>query len=328
MFIPRDPILKEASLELPRRRKQSGYSLLMVVFMVATVLILAAAAVPNLLTQGRRERETETVWRGEQYERAIGMYYLKFGRYPTKIDDLTKQTNGIRFLRAAYTDPMNKEDGSWRFIYVGPNGQLIGSLSQTNLLQSVLSNAALPGAGLVGSGPQPPPPASPTPGGAATNVPGQAGAQTAGGLAPDSLQSQPQPLRRRRYRRKHHWSWKQDQGTIAASLSRRRHLREVGIHLESNATGCDPRASSPQPNCFANATDDAWANTTATATAGAAKPRPAEWPRKHAANAAVKFHSAASPHWRANKYSFKPARRVKINLLFGYCCSRTGMEAL
>jgi len=44
------------------------------------------------------------VWRGEQYERAIGMYYKKFGRYPTKVDDLTKQTNGLRFLRKAYTD--------------------------------------------------------------------------------------------------------------------------------------------------------------------------------------------------------------------------------
>lgn len=176
-----------------RHRRDSGYSLLMVVFMVATILIFAAAAAPNLLTQGRREREAETVWRGQQYERAIGLYYRKFGKYPSKVDDLTKQTNGVRFLREAYTDPMNKEDGSWRFIYVGPNGQLIGSLKQTNLLQGVLSSAALPGAGLVGAGAQPPPPANPTAGGAA-NAPGQTGTQTAGGLAPNPLQSQPQPL--------------------------------------------------------------------------------------------------------------------------------------
>jgi type II secretory pathway pseudopilin PulG len=111
-----------------RRRKQAGYSLLMAIFMVATVLILLSAAVPSILTQGRRERETELVWRGEQYERAIALYFRKFGRYPTNLDDLTKQTNGTRFMRKAYTDPMNKEDGSWRLIYVGPNGQLIGSL--------------------------------------------------------------------------------------------------------------------------------------------------------------------------------------------------------
>ncbi len=74
----------------------------------------------------------------QQYARAIGLYYTKFGKYPTKVEDLTKQTNGVRFLRQAYTDPMNNDDGSWRFIYVGPNGQLIGSLRQTSLPQTVL----------------------------------------------------------------------------------------------------------------------------------------------------------------------------------------------
>jgi type II secretory pathway pseudopilin PulG len=128
-----------------RRRDQAGYSLLMVIFIVATMIILASAATLKIDTQGRRERETEMVWRGRQYERAIGMYYRKFGKYPTKVDDLVNQTNGIRFLRKAYKDPMNKEDGSWRFIYVGPNGQLIGSKRQISLLQSVLSTAAPPG---------------------------------------------------------------------------------------------------------------------------------------------------------------------------------------
>jgi type II secretory pathway pseudopilin PulG len=134
-----------------RRSRQSGYSLVMVIFMVATIIILTAVASPSILTQGRREREAETVWRGEQYERAIGMYYKKFGRYPTKIGDLTKQTNGVRFLRKAYTDPMNKEDGTWRFIYVGPNGQLIGSLRSTSLLQSAMSTAMLPGGAAAGA---------------------------------------------------------------------------------------------------------------------------------------------------------------------------------
>jgi hypothetical protein len=124
----------------------------MVVFMVATIIILSAAASPSILTLGRREREAETIWRGEQYERAIGLYYKKFGRYPTKVEDLTRQTNGVRFLRKAYTDPMNKDDGSWRFIYVGPNGQLVGSLRSTSLLQSVMSTATLPGGANPGSG--------------------------------------------------------------------------------------------------------------------------------------------------------------------------------
>lgn len=178
-----------------RFRKQAGYSLLMAVFLVATVLILVAAAAPSILTQGRREREEETVWRGEQYARAIGLYYRKFGRYPTKIDDLTKETNGVRFLRQAYTDPMNKEDGSWRFIYVGPNGQLIGSQRQTSLLQSVLSAPPVPVSPAIGAGQQPGTSSTAMTFGAGGQA-DPAGGQTPGATAPavNPLESQPQPL--------------------------------------------------------------------------------------------------------------------------------------
>jgi len=129
-----------------RRRGEAGYTLLMAVFMIATIIIFTTVALPNLLIQGRREREEETIWRGEQYERAIGLHFRKLARYPLKVEDLTRQTNGVRFLRQAYPDPMNKEDGSWRFIYVGPNGQLIGSVRRVSLLQSLMATPTLPGA--------------------------------------------------------------------------------------------------------------------------------------------------------------------------------------
>ena len=177
-----------------RRRQQAGFTLLMVVFMVAAMIIAAAAAAPNILTQGRREKETEMVWRGQQYVRAIGLYYRKFGKYPTKVEDLTKQTNGVRFLRQAYTDPMNKDDGSWRFIYVGPNGQLIGSLRQTSLLQTALTTPGMGALSSLGGGLQPLSPPATTTG--ANQVPGigQAGQQTNPAAAQNTLQSQLQPL--------------------------------------------------------------------------------------------------------------------------------------
>ena len=177
-----------------RRREQAGYTLLLVVFLVATMIIVAASAAPNVLTQGRREKEAELIWRGQQYQRAIGLYYRKFGKYPTKVEDLTRQTNGVRFLRKAYTDPMNKDDGSWRFIYVGPNGQLIGSLRQTSLLQTALSTPGLGGALTLGGGLQPV-----LPPGAATGMnqapgTGQTGQQTNTASTANPLESQPQPL--------------------------------------------------------------------------------------------------------------------------------------
>ncbi len=110
------------------QRREAGYALLMVVFLSAVLLIAAVAAAPNLLTQGTREREEELVWRGGQYARAVRLYYRKYGRFPQSFDDLTQEKNNLRFLRKAYTDPMNREDGSWRLIYVSPTGQLIGSV--------------------------------------------------------------------------------------------------------------------------------------------------------------------------------------------------------
>jgi type II secretory pathway pseudopilin PulG len=109
------------SRSVPARQK--GYALLMAMFLVATMIIMATVVTPNILTEGRREREQEAIWRGNQYARAIGLYYRKNGRYPQTVDDLVKGNLGVHFVRKAYTDPTNPADGSWRFIYVSPSGQ-------------------------------------------------------------------------------------------------------------------------------------------------------------------------------------------------------------
>lgn len=115
---------------------EAGYALLMVVFLVALMAIGAATVTPNLITQNQREKEEEMIWRGEQYTRAIRVFYRKNGRFPQSVEDLTEKKFGnIRYLRQAYVDPMNKEDGSWRFIYVGPGGQLIGSVTRVAAIQ-------------------------------------------------------------------------------------------------------------------------------------------------------------------------------------------------
>jgi hypothetical protein len=120
-------------------RTERGYALLFVLFLMALVIIGASTAVLDQLTEGRREKEAEMIWRGKEYQRAIGRYYHKFGRFPTSIDDLVKVQNGEeRFLREAYKNPMNAEDGTWRFIYVTPGGQLIGSVQYTSLQQMAL----------------------------------------------------------------------------------------------------------------------------------------------------------------------------------------------
>jgi hypothetical protein len=98
------------------------------------MIVGASVATLSVLQQGKRDREEDLIWRGEQYARAVKLFYRKNGRFPQKIDDLTKEQNNVRFLRRAYEDPMNDEDGSWRLIYVAPNGQLIGSITRSNTL--------------------------------------------------------------------------------------------------------------------------------------------------------------------------------------------------
>ncbi|HEV2315590.1 MAG TPA: hypothetical protein VGR94_09815 [Candidatus Acidoferrales bacterium] len=117
------------------RRGEKGFALIFVLFLVALLIVGGSVVFVNRLTEGKRQKEAETIWRGEQYARAIGLYYRKFGRFPTNVDDLVKEQNGVRFLREPYKNPMNKEDGSWRFIYVTPTGQLIGSVRYTSLQQ-------------------------------------------------------------------------------------------------------------------------------------------------------------------------------------------------
>lgn len=121
----------------PRRGgAQDGFALLMVIFFLALLVLATGIAAPRVLTEGKREKEQEMIWRGKQYERGIKLYYRKIGRFPTKLDDLAKPASGnVRFMRQLYKDPMNKEDGSWRLIYVGPAGQLVGSLRPHQNLQ-------------------------------------------------------------------------------------------------------------------------------------------------------------------------------------------------
>ena len=118
------------------RRGERGYALLLIVFLATLLLLSTMVVTPNILTEGRREKEKEMIWRGKQYTRGIKLYYRKMGHFPTSFDDLTKPKIGsLRFMRQAYKDPMNKEDGSWRLIYVGAAGQLIGSLKPRPNLQ-------------------------------------------------------------------------------------------------------------------------------------------------------------------------------------------------
>jgi hypothetical protein len=148
--------IRPATAKRARRSQDSGYAFLMVMFLVLVMAIGSQVALQNLYTQGRRMREDDMIWRGNQYARAIRLYFRKTGHYPKTIDDLKTGLPELNFLRyAAYKDPTNSaEEGAWRFIYVNASGQIIGSVRYATLQQMALmdlNGGTIPTTALPGS---------------------------------------------------------------------------------------------------------------------------------------------------------------------------------
>lgn len=102
---------------------------LIVIMVVATLLLIAlTATLPSVYQEGQREKEKELIFRGYQYARAVAMFHKQFNRFPTSTKELL-ETNGVRFLRQEYRDPMDPK-GKWRFIHVNAAGVLIDSKNQ------------------------------------------------------------------------------------------------------------------------------------------------------------------------------------------------------
>src|SRR3981081_2574064 len=106
----------ERGLEL-EQHEERGFMLVGLIVAIFFVLLALSVAAPKVAQALRREREGEAVHRGNQYVRAIRLYYRKFWDYPGSIEQL-EQTNNIRFLRQQYVDPMTGK-ADWRLIKVG-----------------------------------------------------------------------------------------------------------------------------------------------------------------------------------------------------------------
>jgi type II secretory pathway pseudopilin PulG len=125
-----------------RNTNDGGYIMLLLLLAVAMMSIVAAIIVSDLKFEMRRDREEEMIHRGVQYSRAIRGYYKKFGRYPTKIEDL-ENTNHLRFLRKRYKDPLNcknSECADFKLLHFG----------EVQMSLSGIGGGVIPGANPIG----------------------------------------------------------------------------------------------------------------------------------------------------------------------------------
>ena len=138
---PRAVRKRRAKTVRHRRSQEGGFAFLLALGLIVFVVAMSLIWLEQGATQHRRQVEEEAIWRGNQYARAIRLYFHKTGNYPQDLEALQKGLPDLHFLRQAYKDPTNQADGSWRFIYVNAAGQIIGSTKYANLQQMALLDA-------------------------------------------------------------------------------------------------------------------------------------------------------------------------------------------
>jgi hypothetical protein len=95
-------------------------------FFAGAVAFMLVIALPRSAMQAQRVREETLIYRGEQYKRAVQLYFRKYKKYPASLDDL-EESDGVRFLRRRYKDPLTGED-EWRLVHMGANGRFKDSV--------------------------------------------------------------------------------------------------------------------------------------------------------------------------------------------------------
>jgi type II secretory pathway pseudopilin PulG len=86
-----------------RRRRVQGYNLVILMVAVTVMTILVAAALPSWSTAVRRDKEEELIFRGLQYVEAIRVFQQRFGRLPSRIEELVEVEP--RCIRQLWPDP-------------------------------------------------------------------------------------------------------------------------------------------------------------------------------------------------------------------------------
>ena len=111
--------------------------LLLLMVMVVVLGLAAGMAGQSWRSIMQREREAELLWRGHQYQQAIGSYYAvnqgAVRTLPQKLEDLMRDPRFpkvVKHLRKLYNDPVTGKD--WELIR-DPANRIIGVRSTSDL---------------------------------------------------------------------------------------------------------------------------------------------------------------------------------------------------
>ena len=185
--------------------RQAGFTYLTVMFVIAILLGGLAIVGETWETSARREKEAELLFIGNQYRRAIGLYYLStpgvVKAYPRQIEDLLKdprQPGTVRHLRKLFPDPMT---GKPFVVIKGADGGVQGVASASDVAPLKVAGFRVRDAIFEGAQKYsewkfihtPPPAAAPAKPAATGAASGAAGAQAGSNPAPAPASAAPNP---------------------------------------------------------------------------------------------------------------------------------------
>lgn len=113
-----------------RAEGERGYAMAALLVGLTVMAILMGAAMPVWSKQAQRERETEYLFRAQEYARGIRKFQNKYGAaFPPTLDVLVEQ----RFVRRKYKDPLSGQDFQPVYQTAAIGGQPgVGSAGGTN----------------------------------------------------------------------------------------------------------------------------------------------------------------------------------------------------
>lgn len=122
---------------MPTINRQSGFTYLAALFLIAIMGAVIAATGMVWHTAQQREKERELLFAGDQFRRAIGLYYERspgtIKKYPNSLNDLLKDERYLstqHYLRRIYLDPMTRK-AEWGTVPAPGDGIMgVHSLSQ------------------------------------------------------------------------------------------------------------------------------------------------------------------------------------------------------